>query len=377
MNTLIANIGQLVTPVSSGSRHGRTMPLDVRENTQLLVSDGRIVAVGTTNRHANLEIDARGGVVLPGLIDPHTHFSPLPRAASAGRSSPTWTTDPPEARRRQLERRLRRALSSGVTTVEVKCRGLDELADLAAVARSDDTDLPGIVATLFAAAVGAGHAERMSGLIADEIPTVRQRRLAQFCDILCGRDAYSLQEARTILRAARAGGLQLKLHVDGEPGGGLADVAVELGVTAIGHVMRIDEDDASKLAKIGVIPVLLPGGGSFGAVSYPDARGMIGSGLSIGLGTDAGSAPIGVGSMWMVIALAVAVLGLSLNEAITATTLHNAHALELGAEIGSLEPGKRADILILEVDDARELLGNLGQDFVRFVIRNGKIVYQR
>jgi imidazolonepropionase len=381
MNTLVINIGQLVTPV-----HGQLAPkaascLDVHERTELLIRDGHIAAVGGVNRQERVDtqIDARGGVLLPGLVDPHTHFAPPTEIDVPNGNADASALDRRGSARQRVHDRLRRALISGVTTVEVKCQDLVELGELSALARTGDKHLPEIVATLFGAAppLGTAHAERMAGLIGDAIPTVRRRRLAQFCDVECGDGAYAPEEARTILRAARAAGLHLKLHADSGNIGALGAVAAELGITAVGHLCELDVSDAVEWENVGVIPVLLPGEGLLQGRPYPNVHRMLEAGLAVGLGTDAGSASVAAGSMWLVIALAVTVLGMSLDQAIATVTLHNAHVLESAAEIGTVELGKRADLLILDVTDYRDLLGGLGEDPVRSVIRNGEVVYQR
>jgi len=151
----------------------------------------------------------------------------------------------------------------------------------------------------------------------------------------------------------------------------------ELGITAVGHLCELDVRDAVEWENVGVIPVLLPGEGLLRGRPYPNAHRMLEAGLAVGLGTNAGSASVAAGSMWLVIALAVSVLEMSLDQAIAAVTLHNAHVLESAAEIGTVELGKRADLLILDVADYRDLLGGLGEDPVRSVIRNGEVVHQR
>lgn len=372
MNILISNIGQLVTPVPSTSTLRAASSLDVRENTELLIRDGRIAGIGTADRqgHVDAQIDARGGVLLPGFVDPHTHFT---SATEDGASA----LDPCDGVPEEVYHRLRRMLHSGVTTVEVKCASLAELNELASLVRLEDGQLPTIVATLFGGApsTGTAHAERMSGLIGDAIPTVRRRHLAQFCDVECGEGAYSLEEGRTILRAARAAGLHLKLHANGDDIGAFGDVAAELEITAVGHLIDVGVSDTAKLRRVGVIPVLLPGEGLLRRCPYPNAARMLEAGLAVGLGTNAGGAAVAAGSMWLIIALAVGVLEMSLEQVIAAATLHNAHALELAAEVGTIAIGKRADLLILDVKDYRDLLGGLGEEPIRFVIRNGEVVH--
>jgi imidazolonepropionase len=201
--------------------------------------------------------------------------------------------------------------------------------------------------------------------------------LAQFCDVECGDGAYTLEEARTILRAARASGLHLKLHAgDGEVGS-LGAITAELGITAVGHLSELDIRDAAEWKNVGVIPVLLPSEGLLRGRPYPNAHRMIEAGLAVGLGTNAGAASVAAGSMWFVIALAISALQMSLEQAIAAVTLHNAHVLESAAEIGAVEIGKRANLLILDIADYRDLVGGLGEDPVRVVIQNGEVVHRR
>ncbi len=376
MNTLITNTGQVATPLSPRSAPRPSAALSVYERADLLIQGGRIAAIGEAARGSERideEIDACGGAVLPGLIDPHTHFSSI---VDAGSAPPDAN---PEVFRRAVRRRLRRALRSGVTTVEVKCSHLQELAELAALARSETVGLPGIVATLFgeAPAEGTSHAERMASLIADAIPTVRRSRLARFCDVACGDGAYTAEEARTILRAARAAGLQLKLHAACETSDAFGTVPADLGITAVGHVADLDERAASVWARAGVLPVLIPGDGLLGDRLDPDARAMLAAGLAVGLGTNAGGAPVAAGSMWLIIALAVGAMNLSLDQAMVSSTLHNASALESADEIGTIDVGKRADLIVLDVADYRDLLGGLGEEPVRMVIRGGEVVHRR
>jgi len=365
MDTRIINIGQIVTPLATRSTPNASV--SIRDGSDLLLRGGRIVDVAASpSGPVDAEIDAGGGVVMPGLIDPHTHY-PDPCNLSQ-------TTD-----RTSVAQRLRRALKSGVTTVEVKCSSLTQLADLAALVHEDAEPLPDVVATLFGAAPpdGTPHAERMAALIGDAIPTVRRSRLASFCDVACGDGAYPPDEARTILRAARAAGLHLKLHAAAGCAQAAGELAVDLGASAVGHVAGLELREASAWKRVGVLPVVLPGDALLGESRPLDAAGLLAANVSIGIATNAGGAPAAVGSMWLVLALAIAALGLTLDQALTAATAHNAQVLELADEIGALDVGKRADLIILDVADYRDLLGGLGEEPIRAVIRGGRVVHQR
>ena len=365
MDTRIINIGQIVTPLATRSTPNASV--SIREGADMLLRGGRIVDVAPNpSGPVGVEIDAGGGVVMPGLIDPHTHCP-----------DPCDSSEAPDLK--AVARRLRRALRSGVTTVEVKCSSLEQLADLAALVHEDAEPLPDVVATLFGAAPpdGTPHAERMAALIGDAIPTVRRSRLASFCDVACGDGAYPPDEARTILRAARAAGLHLKLHASAGCAQATGELAVDLGASAVGHVAGLEPREASGWKRVGVLPVFLPGDALLGESRPLDAAGLLAANVSVGIGTNAGGGPAAVGSMWLVLALAIASLGLTLDQALTAATAYNAQVLESADEIGALDVGKRADLIILDVADYRDLLGGLGEEPIRAVIRGGRVVHQR
>jgi imidazolonepropionase len=367
MDTRIVNIGQIVTPLPTRSTPSASLSLSVREHTDLLIHDGRIADVATSAKVSiDAEIDAGGGVVMPGLIDPHTHHP--------GSSKPDGDADTAS-----VARRLHRALKSGVTTVEVKCANLAELADLAAVIRAEAAPLPHVVATLYAEPPPqeTPHAERMATLIGDAIPTARRGRLASFCDVACGNGAYSPDEARTILRAARASGLHLKLHTSSDDVGTVGAVAVDLGVSAVGHVANLEARETAAWKRVGVLPVILPGDALLEGGHASSASHFLAADLAFGIGTNVGGGESTVGSMWLVLALAVGSMGLMLDQALTAATAYNAQVLESGDEIGTLDVGKRADLLILDVADYRDLLGGLGEEPIRAVVRDGRLVHER
>jgi len=370
MNTRITNIGQLVSAARSSAEAGPV--LEVREQTQLLLHDGRIAAVGPSDQRVAIdaEFDAAGRVVLPGLVDPHTHFG--------GRRTEGDESPPKDGARRDLSRRLRRALADGVTTVEVKCAGLCELEAVAALQRDADERLPEIVRTLYGAPppLGVPHAQWMAQLIGEAIPTSRRRRLAEFCDVACGDGAYTLDEARAILRAARGAGLRLTLHACGAAGGPLRNLAAEVGAAAIGHPTVSALGDAEEWGRLDAVPLLVPGDTFVDAPARRAVK-MPKGAPRIGLGTNAGGGEVAIGSMWLVIALAVCELGMPLERALAAATARNAHALEAGAEIGTIEVGKRADLVILDLDDYRDLHRCLGEAPVHAVIRRGKVVHGR
>jgi len=376
MNTLITNIGQLVTPEGRGALFGGGMSaIDVEEGVEILIHDGRIASITERHTRARMDniIDAGGGVVLPGLVDPHTHAL-LPHGFPEGRRLG------PGAIERGVERGLRRALEAGTTTVEVKCGQGDELEEEIALLRVVERLKRSIrlrVLTTFLGARGRCEGrlreERVSSLIREVIPTVKRDRLVQFCDVVCGEGAYTGNETRTILRAALGAGLRAKIHI-GKNGQKAGSLGAELEVTSIDHLSSPSQRDIEDMKRAGVIPVLLPGAAFFLDLPYPDARRMIDSGLPLALGTDSGLVGYGVGSMWTIISIARRRLGMSLEEGISAATLNGAAAVDLAGEIGSIEPGKLADLVILDIDDYREIGDLIGVNPVKKVIIEGSEV---
>ena len=370
MDTRIINIGQLVTPLARDSgtlEQGSS--LHTIENTTLVTRNGRIASIdGSDERFEGETIDADGAVVLPGLADPHCHYrgvpaSPLPEGEGA---------------RGALVPLLRRLAASGVTTVGMKCiesAGVfDELSELKHAARGH---VPRIVASLSCASGDASDSEpgsRLAAMIGGAIPTVRTRRLAQFCDVAIGDGGCSVAEGRAILRAARGAGLRLKVSA---AGGDIEDalrMAAKLEATSVDFCATPAAPSIERLRSVDVIPVVLPARSFVSGAPPPDVRPMLDCGLAVALGTEQGLSSPGVGSIWMILALAVTQLAMTLDEAITACTYHGARALGLGSETGSLEVGKKADLVILDVGDYRELLGSLGRNPVRLAFVEGRAI---
>jgi len=401
MNTLITNIGQLVTPRGRAPVEGERMnDLTVHERVEMRIDGERVSQVGTTvdQENVDLTLDAHGGVVLPGLVDPHTHVAfvgtreeeflarlqGLPYTDGGILSSAHAVAAANEEEIvEQAGRFLRRMLACGTTTVEIKSGyGLSlegEVKLLLAIRRLKKTMPMRIVATFLGAHAVPAEVRRddyISTIITEMIPTVRRRRLAQFCDVFCDKGFFTVAEARTILRAARGAGLRLKLHVDELADTGGAKLAAELEATSADHLLKVGEIGMRKLKRAGVIPVLLPGTAFTLGSPYAPARRMIELGLPVALASDFNPGTCLIYSMWTVIGLAVMKMGLSVEEALTAATLNAACALEIEEEVGSLEEGKQADLVVLDLDNYHQIPYFFGHNPVRVVIHNGEVVYE-
>jgi imidazolonepropionase len=391
--TAIVNISELVT--LAGPARPRAGP-ELRElgpiaDGALIIGDGRIAAAGTYSelcsqipRDANL-IDAKGRCVTPGFVDAHTHIvfagnradefekriagATYQEIAAAGGGILRTVTLTRAASEDDLLTSARRhrdwMLRGGTTTLEAKSGyGLDretELKTLRVLRRLDEERQARIVPTLLAAhTVPPEFASRRAEYVrwvADElIPEVAAAGLARYCDAFCDDHAFTVEEARIVLAAAKRHGIGLRVHAEQfRPGTGAA-LAAELGAATADHLETATDEALIRLRDVGVQPVLLPGSVfALGRTQYPAARKMVELGLAIVLATDfnPGSSP--VPSMPFMLSLACVQMGLSPAESLSAATINAACSLGLGASVGSLERGKQADFLIHEFSDYREL----------------------
>jgi imidazolonepropionase len=216
----------------------------------------------------------------------------------------------------------------------------------------------------------AGQAQRGSVSRRNRVPGV-----SIFCDVFCEDGAFTLEQSRRILEAAKALGFGLKIHVDEfKPLGGTR-LAVELGAVSADHLVCTPPDEVELLARSGTIAVALPGTPfGLGHREYTPAREIIKAGGAVALATDCNPGTCWCESMQFVIALACRYMSMTLAEAISAATINAAHALGLGDEVGSLEPGKRADLAVLDAPSYTHLGYRFGTNLVRAVIAGGQVV---
>lgn len=395
----IVNIGQLVTLAGpSRPRVGAELrELGIIPDAALLVEGGRIAAAGRYREIKSegpphtVVVDAQGRCVTPGFVDAHTHMvfagnraqefeqriagASYQQIAAGGGGILSTVKATRAASEDELLAQSRRhrnwMLRSGTTTAEAKSGyGLDretELRMLRVMARLNEESPvrgacgPSIVPTLLAAHIvppefAARRADYVRWIAEDLIPEVAALKLARFCDAFCDDHAFTVEEARTILTAARAHGMELRLHAEQfRPGTG-AVLAAELQARTADHLETASGDALEALRAAGVQPVLLPGSVfALARRAYPPARAMIEHGLAIVLATDfnPGSSPIC--SMPFILSLACLHMALTPAEALIAATVNAAWSLGLGGTVGSLEIGKQADLLIHEFADFREL----------------------
>jgi imidazolonepropionase len=411
----VINCSQLIT--LGGVRRPRAgtemSEISVIADGAFVVRDGRFERVGARTEIEPLidsaceVVDAGGRVVLPGFVDAHAHpvfagtrvgeYEERARGATyqeiAARGGGIRSTVR-QTRAASLEELVAAGkrysewfLRTGTTTVEAKSGyGLtveDELKILRAVRRlGEETPLTFVPTFLGAHDVPDEYRSRRQAyveLVTNEmLPGVAAEGLAEYCDVFCEEKVFSLEESRRILEAARSLGLGIRLHADQLTLSGGARLAAELRATTADHLEHTDAHGIDALKSAGVQPVLLPGSVyALGSSRYPAARTMIEVGLAVVLATDfnPGSSP--TPSMPMVLSLASTHLKMTPAESLTAATINAAYSLGRGDEVGSIEEGKRADFVIHDCADYREVAYFFGVEHAREVFVGGRRVFAR
>jgi imidazolonepropionase len=379
----------------------------------LIIEAGRVIGVGSTDgvrpflpSHCEI-IDANHRLVAPGFVDAHTHpvfagnradefemralGKSYQEIAAAGGGIKSTVHKTRAATEEELvkagERYAQWFLRCGTTSLEAKSGyGLtteDELKTLRAIKRLRERTPLDYVPTFLGAhtlpSEYAGRSEEYVDLIVSEmLPRLAGEKLAEFCDVFCEKGAFDVESSRRILLAAKSHGLGLRVHADQLSRNGGSLLAAELGARTADHLEYAGPEEIAALKNSSVQPVLLPASVlMLGSTRYPDARAMIDAGLAVVLATDfnPGSSP--TPSMLLVLSLAVAQMKLSIAESITAATINAAYSLYRGDKIGSLEVGKRADFVIYDCDDYRELAYFVGIEHPTDVFIRGQRVWAR
>jgi len=412
---LLTNVSEVATPRGSsplsGAEQGRVARI---HDAEVYCRDGRIAFAGTAGeRRRELgelasvpRFDARGGTVVPGFVDAHTHLpwagsretefaqrlagkTYLEIAAEGGgilstvRATRAASEDELVANTR---RRLDRMLAHGTTTAEAKSgyglRLEDELKQLRAI-RAAAADHPvDVVATLLAAHEFPPEYrdDRQAWVerIAEEIvPAVAAAGLARFCDVFCEHGVFDVGQSRRVLLSGAEHGLLPRLHADEFVDSGGAGLAAEIGAVSADHLVAVSPPGIEAMAAAGVLAVLLPGVAFFLMKDdFAPARRLIAAGVPVVLATDCNPGSSHTESLPFIVQLAVFEMKMTIEECLTAVTLNAACLLGLGGEAGTVEAGRRADLVVLDAPNLLHLGYHIGINPVRTVIKGGRVVHE-
>jgi imidazolonepropionase len=408
----VRRIGRLATLAGPAPRIGAALrELGLIEDAALAADAGRLVYVGPDRGFDQavrltddaFVLDAPGAAVVPGFVDAHTHLAfagdrddeirrrlageSYREIAESGGGIVRSVDATRRASREELAAgigaRLDEMLLQGTTTAEVKSgyglTGEAEVRSLEAIADAARRHPVRVVPTFLGAHEvpvehRANRARYVELLVKEMIPEVARRRLAVFADVFCEEGVFTVDESRRILTAARERGLKLRVHADELGPSGGAELAAELGARSADHLVHVSPDAMRALARAGCVATLLPAAAFYLRLPrFAPARELIEAGAAVALATDAN--PGGGLSPSMPFAMTVAcfAMGLSLEEALCAATLNAACSLDLEHEAGSLEVGKRADLMVLRSGRLLDLV-RVGAPAIATVVKDGRVV---
>jgi imidazolonepropionase len=409
---LIYNTGQIFTAAGGPRRGAALAEKTLARGDAILARDGAIAGVAARadlEKRAGAEcetLDCGGRLVTPGLVDCHTHLIyggsradeyeiRLAGAAymeifEAGGGIHATVRDTRAASEDELVASARgRAevlLSHGTTTAEVKSGyGLttqEELKMLRAAARlSEELPLAVVLTFLGAHAIPPDYADRRGDFVAlltgEMIPAVAGAGLAEYADVFCDRGAFDLGETRAVLAAARDAGLKLRLHADEFEALGGTELAVELGAASVDHLAVVTDAGIKALASSDTVAVLLPGTTIFlGSSRFAPARPLIDAGALVAVASDHNPGSCHVASLRAILTPAATYLKMKPAEMLHAVTVNAAYSLGRADRIGSLEPGKAADVAVFDVGDVNELFYDWGPTRAWATVVGGVVVHR-
>lgn len=408
MADIVIKNARVLTCKSNGPKRGEEMQdLGVIPNGFVAVENGKIIDVDSgdgnnyIDKHTQV-VDAEGRVVMPGLVDPHTHlvhygsrenelemklkgmaYIDILKAGGGILSTVRATRAASfEDLTKKLVKSLNLMLTWGTTTVEAKSGyGLNFVDEVKCLEVLRNANHPVDIVRTFMGAHAVpeeykgnkeGYIELMKNSI---VPYVSENGLAEFIDCFCEDGVFSLEESERILLNGRENGLKIKIHADEiEPMGG-AQLAGKLNATSAEHLVAASDEGIEAMGKGGVIPVLLPGTSFYLRLGkFARAKKMIDMGLPVALATDYNPGTCPTESLQGIMVFASMGMGMTPQEVINGMTINSAHAVNRGDVVGSLEKGKKADILIMDAPNENYLIYHFGVNHVLDVIKDGKFV---
>ena len=411
----VLNCAQLVTLAGPARPRMRSemRDLSVIPDGAMIISDGVIQSVGKRDQiepqlsAQTTIVDARGRIVLPGFVDAHTHpvfagnradefeqrvsgatYQEIAARGGGIRSTVRRTRSASEAELFEVGQRYQEwFLRGGTTTIEAKSGyGLsldDELKLLRVISRLNEAGPLRYVPTFLGAheipdEYRADHWAYVNLILHEMLPEIAKQHLAEYCDVFCASGIFDVHMSTEILQAGRGLGMGLRIHADQLSRCGGAQMAAQLHAATADHLEQIDGEGIEALVRGNVQPVLLPASAyTLGCKRFAPAREMIDAGLAVVLATDfnPGSSP--TPSIPFVLSLASTQMQMTPAEAITASTVNAAYSLGRGAQIGTLEPGKRADFVIHDCQHYREIAYITGIESAAAVYIDGELAFAR
>lgn len=411
-DTIITDCAQIWTFQSKRSpRCGAQMSeAGLVDDGAIAIANGSILAIGPQSDilrdyQADERISAKGMIITPGFVDSHTHpvfmhtreqefsqrlagksYVEISKAGGGIRSTIKSTRDADEDLLFELAKtRVQRMIRSGTTTLEAKSGyALDtqgELKQLRVIDRLAKALPIDVIPTFMGAheypqQYKDDHEAYLTILTSEMIPAVAGQGIAMFCDIFTEAHVYNIAESRRVLQCAADHGLMLKMHADEIEAMGGAELAAELGCVSADHLGAASDAGILALQTNGVIPVLLPATlFSLRSKSYARARYMIDHDLPVAIATDYNPGSCNCDSMSFTMTLACLQMGMMPVEALCAATINAAHAIGMGDKVGSLEPGKYADILIWDIPSIDFIPYHFGSSHIHAVYKRGRAIH--
>ena len=404
---LLTNIGMLATPLGKGPRKGAEQgEIQILRDAWVLCEDGVIAQTGTGPAPAvegAQVVDAQGSLVTPGLVDAHTHLvfggwrqnelglklhgKTYLEIQNAGGGIQSTTNATRKATEEELTAKAAKALdemmSFGVTTCEAKSGyGLaleHELKQLRAIRRLQEEHPMDVVATFMGAhlvpAEYKNDREAYVRLVCEEMmPAVKEQGIAKFCDVFCEADTFTVEEARRVLEAGLKNGLRPKIHADEIEAIGGSQLAGEIGAISAEHLIVCPPEGIASMARGGVIACLLPATSFNLGSTFAPARDMVNAGVPVAMATDFNPGSCPCLNLQFVINLGCLKYKLTPEEVLTAVTLNGAAAIDMADKVGSVEPGKQADLVIWDAPDLDYICYRVGSNLTRHVIKKGAVV---
>lgn len=410
----IRHAAELVTCKGDAPKRGKDMSdVGMIKDGGVLIHDDKIFAVGTTeelDKQINLDeyevIDATGKTVLPGFVDSHTHFvfggyradeftwrlkgdsymSIMERGGGINATVVPTRNASVEDFKAAGKERMNRMLEFGVTTVEGKSGyGMDldtELRQLQAMKELNEEHPIDVVTTFLGPHSvlpewKGKEREFIDKMLNEVMPVVREKDLAEFADIFCEKGVFNIEDSEHYLKTAKEMGFKLKIHADEINCLGGGELAARVGAFSADHLLKVSDEGIAQMSEKKVISTLLPATAFGLKEEYAPARKMIDGGAAVALASDFNPGSCFTNSIPLLVALGCIYMNMSIEEVITALTINGAAALDRADTIGSIEPGKMADIIFLKFPSINFMPYHTAINLVETVIKKGETVYHK